>query len=144
LRAYVFPESVSLAIINGLSPEITIVFKNCGQTPAYDVALYTTTAAAVYPLPEEPKGPTIPPTESMGHLGPGMSLHYYGIPDPPITSGEITGIRAHKVALYIFGSISYTDAFKKKRFVNFCYFRGGPDPFRDGPMAVYKQWNKAN
>jgi hypothetical protein len=127
------------------APRITITFKNCGQTPAYDVVLYTTTAAAVYPMLEEPKGPAIPPTESRGHLGPGMSFHYYGIPDPPVTSDEIAGIRAGKAALYMFGEISYIDAFEKKRFVKFCYFRGGPDDlYQEGPMAIYKQWNRAN
>lgn len=125
LRAYIFPENVIVDATHGVL-RYTITFKNCGQTPAYDVTLYTTMAAAVYPMLEEPKGPATPPTESNGHLGPGLSIHCHTIPDPPVTSDEIKAIRAGKAALYLFGKISYTDAFKKKRFVNFCYFRGGP------------------
>jgi hypothetical protein len=144
LRAYVFPEKAVIAFTHR-GPEIAITFRNCGQTPANDIVLYSTTIAAVYPLLEEPKALTTPPDEIGGNLGPGMSFYYEALPDPPITNDELASVRAGTKALYIFGAISYINAFEKKHCVNFCYFRGGPnDIVRDGPMALYNKWNEAS
>jgi hypothetical protein len=127
------------------TPKITIIFKNCGQTPAYDVVAWTTTASAVYPLLEEPTGPKTEPTESRGHIGPGESIHLESMPEPPVTPEEIGELVKGNGALYICGAVFYTDAFKKRRTVKFCHFKGGQDAiYRDGPMAIYDKWNEAD
>lgn len=144
LRAYVFPVNVDLSL-STTTPKLTITYKNCGQTPAYDVTLWTTTAAAVYPLLEEPRGPEIEPNASRGHIGPGESIHCEAFPEPPITHDEIAHLLQGEGALYLYGVLHFTDAFKEKRAIKFCYFRGGQaSTYRDGPMAIYNKWNEAD
>jgi hypothetical protein len=144
LRAYVFPTKVVLTNAT-TSPKITIEYQNCGQTPAYNVAIWTTTASAIYPLLEEPHGPEIEPTASWGHIGPGIPIHLDTFPEPSVTPGEIAALAQGNGALYMYGVLSYVDAFKKSRSLKFCYFKGGPGvPYRDGPMAVDNKWNDAD
>jgi hypothetical protein len=143
LRAYIFPEHVSVVAIT-YDPQVTLIFKNCGQTPAYDVAISSTTIVDVYPMLEEPQGLSDPPTVFMGHLGPDMRIRSEAVPNSPITSDEISAMQAGTAALCVFGAISYLDASKKRRFGTFCYFLTGPKYFRDGPMAIYELWNMAN
>ena len=144
LRAYVFPKDIIITNLNS-DPTVTITFKNCGQTPAYDKVVWASMAVAVFPLEEEPKPPETGPTESIAHVGPGMETHSFVKPDVPITTDEINGIQSGKAALYLCGAVNYTDAFGKRRFSRFAAYRGGDAPdFTDGPMAIYKKWNEAN
>jgi hypothetical protein len=52
LCAYIFPDNVVAASTG----RITASFKNCGQTPAYDVVMWSKTEVAAYPFVEEPQG----------------------------------------------------------------------------------------
>ena len=63
LRAYIFPRHTKLIDFNS-NPLVQIIFKNSGQTPAYDTALWATVAVAAYPLENEPERPSGLGTES--------------------------------------------------------------------------------
>jgi hypothetical protein len=90
LCAYIFPDTVVAASTG----RITASFKNCRQTPAYDVVMWSKTEVAAYPFVEEPQGPTAVPTESGISLGPGMSLTYHPIPVPPVAREDLEVIKA--------------------------------------------------
>ncbi|HTB01311.1 MAG TPA: hypothetical protein VK804_12605 [Bradyrhizobium sp.] len=145
LRAYIFPQDVTITNIESI-PEITVVLKNTGQTPAHDHTLWATMAVAAYPLSTEPAPPDGDPNESKGPLAPGAVNHFFASLESPITQEELRGIREGRAAIYLAGAVLYTDAFGKSRSTKFCYFRGhaGLREFADGPMSVYKKWNEAN
>jgi hypothetical protein len=145
LRAYIFPETAILQN-SASSPVCSVICKNCGQTPAYDLTVWTTTSAAFYPLEIAPSGPDTPRAESCGHLGPRMTVHFFATPDPPITNSEVAAMRSGKGAIYLYGVVTYVDCFGESRSVKFCYYRGGHGDciYADGPMAVYKKWNEAD
>ena len=144
LRAYVFPQ-YSRIINFDTNPIVQIVFKNSGQTPAYKMDIWATVAAAVYPLMNEPEAPVGPATQSKGDIGPGMDFHIAGPPDRPISGIERAGIRNGTAAVYIYGKLSYRDAFDVSRFTKFCFIYGGEAGCHpEGTMATYKYWNDAN
>lgn len=146
LRAYVFPRSTVMRNFDS-SPIVEITIQNFGQTPAYNVTLWTTMVVAIYPSGNKAPKPIGPPNQSTGFMEPGGSIHTLVHLTGAINDGERNGIIAGCGAIYLFGGIDYIDAFKKKRTVNFCYFRGGEADIyngTDGPMAVYKEWNEAD
>jgi hypothetical protein len=141
LQAYIFPKPVEIQDFE-TAPKVTISFENFGKTPAYEVVLWVTTGICIFPLEKEADQPLGSPNTSNGPLAPGDVIHRV-IELPPISDIEKNGIKDRECALYLFGGINYVDAFKKPRFVRFCYIRGGPhDSYDgDGPMAVYRIGN---
>jgi hypothetical protein len=144
LRAYIFPQHTKLMDFDS-NPLVQIIFKNSGQTPAYDTTLWATVAVAKYPLETAPERPSGLNTESEGHVGPGGSFHIGGRCNPAMTANERAGVRAGVAAVYVVGEVAYRDAFDIPRFTKFCFVYGGPGGLHpEGSMASYRYWNDAN
>jgi len=73
LRAYVFLERAEV-VSNGLTLGATLIFRNSGQTPAYDVKVYS--QMAVTPKDDPPQTLTTDAAVPFGHvnIGPGGSF----------------------------------------------------------------------
>jgi hypothetical protein len=126
LRAYVSletlgPDGTSDAQYPAQIP-YRIGFKNCGQTPAYEVSILAT--VAVGPIPPGSPEP-LPPTPAIftkTTMGPGSPVGA-SVPVRTFTSAEITAINEGTHQLYVYGVVRYRDSFRKPRFTNFRHIR---------------------
>jgi hypothetical protein len=146
LRAYVFLESVHTTKINdeitsndpnrGLSA--TIIFKNFGQTPAYNVWHLSSLKVADFPAPptvfvHDPEKHPIP----MDTLGPQGGTQSVVQPSKPDSTSGTEGkqpLRAQTKAIYVFGKIDYEDAFGVKRCTRYRFMVGGNADSRGSDM----------
>ena len=125
LRAYVMVESAMLATgdINNIVEKIILSLKNYGQTPAYDVTGWIESGIQRFPLNATL---TSAKTFLMGkdQLAPGRSsewrkpIGYYQVPE---------NSSADKV-LYVFGEVTYRDAFGDQHRTTFQMMGWGPYP----------------
>jgi hypothetical protein len=144
LRAYIFAEHVKLIDFDS-NPLVQIVFKNSGQSPAFDVDVWATVSVAAYPLEIKPERPDGLAQASRGSIGPGAEFHIAHRAQPPLANDDRINVVSGKAAIYIAGGITYKDAFKNNRFTNFCFMSGGDAGLHPkGAMAVYQNWNDAN
>jgi hypothetical protein len=108
---------------NDLPPgriEAQIHFKNCGQTPAYDVRMWIRTWFGAYPLeaalPKPPKDFRM----SSAVLGPGGKTIMISPEKPELTKEQMNLLGARpEYTMYIYGQVAYRDAFGKDRFTNY-------------------------
>lgn len=117
LRAYVFPEAVTLRKENVWLYDVS--FKNFGQTPAYDFSQFTASAvaderAAKESLVAKREGPTsrttLPPRHSVRTTK-----------SQPVTAAEAADIQSGRKCFYVFGELQYIDAFGRFRTTRFRY-----------------------
>jgi hypothetical protein len=122
-------------------------FKNSGQTPAHDVSVWATSAVAVYPLEERPTAParTVGEGASVGVVGPSEPFHCEFDPEAPVTKDEWEQVVAGKCAFFLYGELSYRDAFGKQHLTTFCrFYRGDAARSPNGSLATYHKWNEAD
>ena len=142
LRAYVFLDTADLInvapppepiaegqpIPNGarrwpnMGPVAILRLRNSGQTPAYDLIHWASIQLREYPLITPPPAPAPPDANTtVFSLAPG-TISVKNIAMPIILSDvDIAELRATPPtkAIYIFGRVTYRDAFRKKRFTNY-------------------------
>jgi hypothetical protein len=137
LRAYVFLESVHVTDtkdkITGDDPNrglsATIIFKNFGQTPAYNVWHLSSLKVADFPAPStvfvrDPAKRPIP----MDTLGPQGGTQSVVQPSEPDSASGAEGkqqLGSQSRAIYVFGKIDYEDAFGVKRCTRYRFMVGG-------------------
>jgi hypothetical protein len=141
LRAYVLLENASVTnLAAGNLPNIAIKIKNFGQTPASDFHHWAVVGFQPFPLDGElPKSDkSIPTTRAV--IPPGGDVEGTISYNRFMTDSDIEGIQKGEVGLYLFGFITYTDAFGKPRETQYCTFVGGPVGKRDY-MATYSEGN---
>jgi hypothetical protein len=144
LRAYIFSDHAKVESFD-TTPVVTVTFKNSGKTPAYNVIIRARYDTAVYPLEKKPEWPTGDSGASKGHIGPGVLLSYVGQPSDELTASQWAAIRCRAEALYIYGELTYDDAFGKPRFTKFCFMYGGDAGLNSqDAMATYSNGNDAN
>jgi hypothetical protein len=147
LRAYIVATvQVDISNFHLPNPIITLGFVNAGQTPAYNVRVFTSTAVAVFPLENRPATPTGGPREghSVGVVGPQGNFYMEVDSDIPVTPAERAAVVEGRCALFLYGEIFYLDAFGKERHTSICHFyRGHPARSPRGPLATYHKWNEA-
>jgi hypothetical protein len=126
LRAYMSPMGSAFFEFDPNHPEkeffALIVFKNSGQTPAYDFTAKGGATVAEFPLKEklslrdQPSGP--------GAIGPGNEYRLrVGIEGVP--KDYWMAVQAGQAAIYVNGIYSYRDAFKIERTGEFRLYYGG-------------------
>lgn len=148
LRAYIAgPTSANVRNFHSsTNPTVLLSFKNSGQTPAHNVCVWTSSAVATYPMenpPERPKGGA-GEGSSLGTVGPQGDFHNEIQSDIAVTAAERAAVVAGHAAFFVYGEISYQDAFGKEREATFCHFyAGGRARGNDGPLATYHKWNRA-
>ncbi len=143
LRAYVLVYgSVVTNVAEGDEvPEARIVFKNFGQTPAYNFVNVTGFAFNVYPAPKSIRL-TVPNKEfsnllAKSVLGPTqeeMSTTVWQ--GRPLTPGRRTELAQGRAIIYVYGEIRYTDAFRRSRKTKYRYMMGGPVGVRAGGLLA--------
>lgn len=122
LRAYVSVTEINTTGFRPLSsPETAITIKNSGKTPAYDFKIERTFDLHKIPRNEFHPYPSESPDRSSGSIGPGVEISAGGCSRRPFTAEEYKAVICGEIALFFFGRIDYTDAFKKNRFTNFRY-----------------------
>jgi hypothetical protein len=144
LRAYVNVLGVTRASFDPQTSQraelVFIEFKNFGQTPAKGGTYWIKMCAEKCPLLhllEKPENATI---ARFGSIAPGHSLKVR-TNIPLMENGN--EIYAGRYALYIYGALSYLDAFEEKRTTSFCYMRSGIGWTSDGEMDECNQGNEA-
>jgi hypothetical protein len=103
-------------------PGASLTIKNTGATPAYSVVHWGGIFAGDFPL----KGP-LPPREKSNSF-PSSAIPPGGINTKavrlpfPLTPEQIAGLRNGTFAIWIYGEITYRDAFRRKRTTNYRLF----------------------
>jgi hypothetical protein len=146
LRAYVSPNS---GILSNFDPNdltkafsAVVLFKNSGQTPAYEFTALGAITFGDFPLakpltqPEMTTGPTV--------IGPGAD-YITNLAIINFTAAHLEAVKTGKFALYVHGIYSYRDAFDKKRGGEFRFYYGGKDGMRPDHLLIFDvQGNNAN
>jgi hypothetical protein len=126
LRAYVGVDSATWHIEDGSTTgKVTLVVKNYGQTPAYDVAIYIDFAYLDPPFEPAPYNMSRAVFAPLSRviLGPGSDIdHHVSI---TVIEEEQRLLTAGKRQLQIFGAISYEDIFRERYWMNFQLHWGG-------------------
>jgi hypothetical protein len=125
-RAYVFVGEVVLInddLQRGSLARLSL--KNSGATPAYKVTILW--SAKTFWGAELRKFPPPKPTErsSKTDLGPGASAQAEISLAETLNERGLNALRTGEVELYVFGLISYTDAFGHKQTTDFRFMMGG-------------------
>jgi hypothetical protein len=124
LRAYVFPDQASLVWQGSGKPTLSeIVIKNSGQTPAYRLSTAAVIGVADYPM----QNPMSVPAMSGNHtvVPPTGSYTLSVAMEKPLTGEQLSAIQKGKQAIYVFGNISYTDAFDECRMTQYRFYYTG-------------------
>ena len=145
LRAYISFDRGSVVDWEGTAPVILAVFKNFGQTPAYNVVYRVEAQASDIPLSQALTMTDKAFQSSAGVVGPTASLSIkQALQNPPIAEIKKFLVGPNK-ALYLFGRIDYVDAFKAPRWTTFCLFYNPTDPAAGKvDLAICGQGNDAN
>lgn len=143
LRAYVHVSEARFSDFGFPGGIYLVNYTNTGQTPAYDVYSSIALQFAKFPLAEElvATGTGTKGIITLGRDGEGHAR----LEAPRGLSGEEYGeVRDGKSAVFVFGTISYRDAFGEDWTTDFRYYVGGDQGIRgDGFMAGHSEGNKA-
>jgi hypothetical protein len=146
LRAYITgPNRVDFRNFQTPRPICILQFTNMGQTPAHDVGYWIKMFVGPYPLEERP-GRESADEGFVGVVSPRGQITTESTADTDILTQEArqTAINGTS-AFYLYGELSYVDAFNQKRGATFCHFlRGELARNRvNGGLPSYDKWNTA-
>jgi hypothetical protein len=143
LRAYINIEGAIMMDWTSPDPMVRVVFKNFGDTPAYDVTYKFEVKGDMIPLGAELTLSSSAISAAAGVIGPSGPLTITQALAPITQIREF--IAKGNRGIYAFGKIDYTDAFKASRWTKFCFLY---DPniinSRDGTMAICEYGNDAS
>jgi len=151
LRAYVFIKEVRIENVTGpppvearlendtapgpwvyypsKGPIVTMAFKNFGQTPAYEVLHGADLCSHEFPLignslplQTKPDISQVVTKVAMPPSGEGVKILTM---EKPLTPEEVKQLEVGKTAIYLYGEITYRDAFRKKRSTKYRYMYNG-------------------
>ncbi len=130
LRAYVCVDSALLKFPQPDVPEAQVHFKNCGQTPAYDLRGWIHTWFAEYPLKEVL--PTAPDDLRKGTetVAPGRKSTFVAPKKPSLSPQNLAVLGTDKFTLYVYGEIRYRDVFGAEQFTKYRLIHGGAEGAR--------------
>lgn len=150
LRAYMTPDGASARNFDGSLPvEIEMRFKNTGQTPAYKVNIKGGCGAFLYPGPVSFKDLSTH-VHAPVVVGPGGCV--FKTERAPLPDHWRDMIKTRRAVLYVYGEMTYEDAFGEARYLNYRYQIGGRQSFetstKDGDriarLAPSEEGNDAN
>jgi hypothetical protein len=96
--------------------------KNTGQTPAFKVVHWGNILFREFPLKSDLPGPDENLTKSASAIGPGIINTKRLVLAKALTEEEISQLRNSTGAIYVYGFISYEDAFGKKHLTRYRLF----------------------
>jgi hypothetical protein len=117
LRAYVLFDSGSIQKI-GDHFAVSVVIKNSGQTPAYNVTHWWSVAVLDYPLTEPPIYSDPNPDQS-ADIGAALQTPLGDARPLTVSSEEMQDIKDRKKAIYVIASIKYKDTFQRDQAARF-------------------------
>jgi TIR domain len=122
LRAYVYLDSEKiierLHVVAGEEPQYLLRTKNYGLTPAYKLVVASGCGVGPWPPNEDVPIPNV--GEGTQVLPPGAISYWGNAPGGRVSAEDFADMRAGARRFYIFGRISYVDAFDNARYTNFC------------------------
>jgi hypothetical protein len=126
LRAYVLIKETAVKRCQaGHAFRADIRFRNSGQTPAYDVTAEWTAAFYTGPAPIEfILRPIEDVDRSQAPLGPESDFSFTATTSQVIDESLLGQIKDGITTVYVFGIVTYFDAFKEKRTTEFRLFFG--------------------
>jgi hypothetical protein len=130
LRAYVCLDSAAVIFPEPAVPEAQIKFKNCGQTPAYDVRGWIGTWFAEYPLKDELPNALGDMQKGTETLAPERVSTFIAARKPPLPPQCLSALGTPKFTMYVYGKIVYRDIFGKEQFTNYRLIHGGNEGVR--------------
>jgi hypothetical protein len=116
----VLPETDARITNTAAGPGAFIHIKNTGQTPAFKVMHWGYICFREYPLAAALPGP-LPLVNNLptSVLGPAQIATKLLELNPPLSAAQIVDLRNGTGAVYVFGRITYVDAFHKNRFTHY-------------------------
>jgi hypothetical protein len=143
LRAYISVDGATVSRFGDtvVPPEAHVIFKNSGQTPAYEVRGWIAIKMAEFPFNGtfEEFG-TLQPFSSV--IGSGGSVHGIGATKRSLSNDENKSVNDGTGAIFVWGELTYQDAFKAPHYTRFRMFFGGSAGVRaDGLMMATKDGN---
>lgn len=143
LRAYVLVEGCKLTKGKDDSPVVRLVTKNFGQTPAHDVVTWVGTRVDEHPLQSELPDPGDAVRAHPSIIGPGSFQESF-VPVTRQNWAQWELIRAKEGAVYVWGRVKYTDAFRKKRTTRFRLMLQGDHAIDNGRFGNCEEGNYAD
>ncbi|EHK56930.1 hypothetical protein [Allomesorhizobium alhagi] len=113
LRAYMYVGSSTISGLAAGNMEMKLVIMNTGQTPAYSVNISGNFVAGSPTTIDFEAQPTA--TKALGDIGPGQTKTLKFSPEEPKPADIRQGMQAGVWKLFVFGVISYRDAFDHDR-----------------------------
>lgn len=123
LQAYVLPVGGNIMISSDGKLEVSITFKNCGQTPAHDVVT-AMERALVLDGDELKFDPWKEPiNQSKGYIGP--DIPHIVKASKTIAPADLEALKADKAGITIWGRVEYVDSFRREGWASFVYKSSG-------------------
>jgi hypothetical protein len=143
LRAYVSVESSSISLTVGSQPVAGVTLKNYGNTPAYEFTINSGLGMAesfdkLQPPPPEQKA------EPLGVLSPGATAVLVRTADVLIHPDHLAMLADGRSAIFVYGEVTYVDAFKKRRVLKYRLMTGGNVGFRGNALVSCEKGNDAD
>ncbi len=125
LRAYVCMETANLGFPSKNRPVASIVFRNFGQTPAYEAQSWISIGIDSYPpsVPFAIQKPGHPSPKST--LGPGAATEFSAPLSRELTDAEMMELGTAQLTVYVYGRFTYKDTFRQDRFTYWRLIAGG-------------------
>lgn len=133
LRAYVGVSRIRLDISDERLPTGAVEVQNFGRTPAYNVRHWTGICPQSYPL-TSPLPESSATSFSVAVIHPNVKNVSAVTLKKRLPEGILIGTRL--LSIYIYGEVTYEDAFGNERHTKFRFFYGGTEPtytYRDSP-----------
>lgn len=144
LRAYVLTKFGAPMTLNSNGClYASIITRNFGQTPAYEMTTFLEITLDKFPLDVELNASTRLPGTSKSIIAPSDEVSHFITYPSPLSQTEEAAIVSRKYAIYVYGTLLYTDAFSQKRHTRFCVYSTGVD-FNRGNFVYCCEGNEAN
>ncbi len=140
LQAYVFPVSARRFIENRL-PKIKMILRNSGKTPAIEciAEIFEGVGPIVKPLPKLPKVVVGRSVRSVSFI-PSDGEIWILDDGVAVSATEADAVKNDRGALYLIGTITYRDVFKRQH-TSRCRFMCSGKNFDEGTFVVCDEGN---
>jgi hypothetical protein len=144
LRAYVLVDGGAVRRREGDDTVVRITIKNYGPTPAFSAKAWVHSLVEAVPLGVDlPEPPEDLPMSNMV-MGPGSSSTFTHRHPGGIDAKALEDIDAGRAALYVYGAITYEDAFRKPHLSRYLLFSSGKGALAAGVLSAYPTGNEAD
>ncbi|MCJ7664376.1 MAG: hypothetical protein MUO24_09060 [Desulfobacterales bacterium] len=146
-RAFIFIESIDVGNITGnpptpvnkktitpvgawifrpkLGPTTFMIITNSGRTPAYNVIHWGNICIREFPLTSDLPVEITGEIKSVSALPPNGKNTKTLMMQKPLTTKEVQNLVSGKTAIYVYGNITYKDAFGKEHFTHYRVMQNG-------------------